>query len=443
MTTYLMHLLRPAVCLAICLAVYAPAQAQLYFPPIGSDTWDTLSPRSLNWCEERIDSLYAFLETNNTRAFILLKDGKIVLERYFGSHTAASNWYWASAGKTLTAFMVGMAQQEQYLSIEDTTARYLGAGWTACTPPQEEAITIWHQLTMTSGLSDGVADPFCTLDSCLVYLADPGTRWAYHNGPYTLLDGVIEAATGQTLNTYTTQKLKTPTGMTGLYVQQGYNNVFFSNARSMARFGLLMLNRGIWDGQPVMTDTAYFDQMTQPSQALNPAYGYLWWLNGQDRYMVPQTQFVFPGMLNPHAPADMYAAMGKNGQFLNVVPSEGLVWVRMGDAPDNALVPFLLNDQIWAYLGDLACDALAIDPTIDAVALYPNPTTATLTVALPEGGSLSVMTVDLCDLRGRCLQTLRPDRSRVSLDLGALPPGIYFVRIREGDRLLVRKVIRE
>lgn len=97
----------------------------LYFPPLTGNTWDTISPQSLSWCQPKIDSLYAFLDTNNTKAFILLKDGKIVLEKYFGTYTQATPWQWASAGKTITSFMVGMAQQEGYLSISDTTSEYL------------------------------------------------------------------------------------------------------------------------------------------------------------------------------------------------------------------------------------------------------------------------------------------------------------------------------
>ena len=117
----------------------------LYFPPINGNEWQTLSPASLGWCEERIDSLYNLLEENNTKAFIVLKDGKIILEKYFGTFQQDSVWYWASAGKSLTACLVGIAQQEGFLSIEDTTSTYLGEGWTACTPDQEEKITIRHR----------------------------------------------------------------------------------------------------------------------------------------------------------------------------------------------------------------------------------------------------------------------------------------------------------
>ena len=324
------------------------ANAQLYFPGNSSSVWDTVSPASLGWCQTNIDSMYNFLDSNNTKAFILLKDGKIVLEEYFDGHTASTSWYWASAGKTLTAFMVGIAQEENYLSITDTTSSYLGQGWTSCSSLQEEKISIWHQLTMTSGLDDGVADPYCTIDTCLTYFSDAETRWAYHNGPYTLLDQVMENATGQSLNAYTTQKLKDPIGMTGLYVQQGFNNVFFSTARSMARFGLLILSNGNWDGNQIMTDTNYFNNMVTTSQNLNESYGYLWWLNGKNTYMLPQTQFVFNGSISPNAPNDMIAALGLNAQYINVVPSQNMVWIRMGNAPDNSLVPTTLNDDIWS-----------------------------------------------------------------------------------------------
>jgi len=174
----------------------------LYFPPISSTaTWETTDPATLEWCPERINNLYAFLEQENTKGFIILKDGKIVLEQYFGTFTNQSPWYWASAGKTITAFLVGKAQEENLLNINDRTSIYLGEGWTNCTLAQENNITIKNQLTMTSGLDDGVIDDDCTDPICLEYIADAGTRWAYHNAPYTLLDDVLQSATTVNLNT--------------------------------------------------------------------------------------------------------------------------------------------------------------------------------------------------------------------------------------------------
>jgi CubicO group peptidase (beta-lactamase class C family) len=410
----------------------------LYFPPNSGNTWDTLSPTSLDYCQPKIDSLYAFLEVNNSKAFILLKDGKIVLEKYFGTHTASTPWQWASAGKTITSFMTGIAQQEGYLSISDTTSTYLGQGWTVCTPQQEEKITIRHQLTMTSGLKDDVPDHYCTLDTCLMYQADAGTRWAYHNGPYTLLDSVIEVATGQTLNSYTTQKLKNPTGMTGSFFPVGYNNVFVSNARSMARFGLLVLNQGNWNGNQLMTDATYFNDMVNTSQSLNKSYGYLWWLNGKQSFMVPTLQTVFPGYMNPNAPADMIAAIGAGGQFLNVVPSQQLVWLRMGDEPGNSLVPFLLNDQIWEYVNDLTCATSEVDeaPVFSPIDLYPNPASEVLTIQL-HGQELKEITI--YDALGQ-LQLKSFDEH---VSIAALKKGVYFVQITTEKGIFYRKWVKE
>jgi hypothetical protein len=109
----------------------------LYFPPLTGTTWETTSPESLNWCTDSIAPLMDFLSANRTKAFIVLKDGRIVLEQYFGTFTSDSNWYWASAGKSMTAFLIGIAQQNGLLSINDSTSHYIGSGWTSC-PPEKE-----------------------------------------------------------------------------------------------------------------------------------------------------------------------------------------------------------------------------------------------------------------------------------------------------------------
>lgn len=432
----------PLILLILC---SFQSRAQLYFPPTSGSTWDTMSFQQLGWCQEKVDSLNNFLETNNSKAFILLKDGKIVLEEYYNGHTANSLWQWASAGKTITSFMVGMAQQEGYLNISDTTSQYLGQGWTNCTPAQEEKITIRHQLTMTSGLDDGVQDIYCTLDTCLEYLTDPGTRWAYHNGPYTLLDSVIEGATGTGLNSYTTQKLKTPTGMTGLFYYVGYNNVFFSNARSMARFGLLMLNNGNWNGNQIMTDNNYFSEMINTSQSINLSYGYLWWLNGKSSCMLPQSQFVFPTSICPNAPTDMYAALGKDGQIINVVPSMNLVWIRMGEAPGSgaSLVANVLSNDIWGYLNDMECTAgISEEEEKLEFSVYPNPTKNEFNVSI-LGLKGTDLTLSLHDLQGRKLLQLELSSATQKINLNNIPSGTYLINVSDGVHLAHQKITIE
>jgi CubicO group peptidase (beta-lactamase class C family) len=377
------------------LLLFSPSFGQdLYFPPLVGDTWETISMEELGWCPENLPALNTYLDDKNSRAFIVLKDGKIVIEEYYNGADASSLWYWASAGKTLTATMVGIAQQEGDLSLTDQTSTYLGDGWTSLTPEQEGAITIWNQLTMTSGLDDGLVDPFCTDPECLVYLAEPGDRWAYHNGPYTLLDGVIEGATGSTLNAYCNNKIETQTGMNGLFIPVDYNNVYYSIARDMARFGLLILNEGNWDGTSVISDATYYNEMVNPSQDLNKSYGYLWWLNGKESYMLPGSEVIFPGSCVPNAPPDMFAALGKNGQLINVVPSQNLVLIRMGDNPGglDGLVSNIFNNVIWDYLNQIMCETSST-ATIEApisVKMYPNPTSELLVVENIEYTSFTI-----------------------------------------------------
>jgi CubicO group peptidase (beta-lactamase class C family) len=428
----------------ICMMVLGTklSAQSLYFPPLVGTTWDTISPTSLGWCDDKIDSLLNYLGDRNSKAFILLKDGKIVIEEYYGSFTIDSAWYWASAGKSLTGFMVGLAQQQGYLSISDTTSDYLGTGWTNCTAVQEEKITIRHQLTMTTGLDDGVADYTCWLPSCLQYLADPGTRWAYHNGPYTLLDSVIEVATGQNLNTYTYNELGVNTGIYGLYVTSGYNHVFYSKPRAMARFGLLALNQGNWNGNQIMTDTAYFNDMINTSQNLNESYGYLWWLNGKSSFMVPASQMVFPGPLNPNAPNDMFAAVGKNGQVINVVPSMNLVFIRMGNQPyPGGAVSLEFNDTIWQYLNDVMCNvSIEENAWSEKINIYPNPV---------EGNEFTVQSeveidhVEIFDLKGKWVQgyIIENKSKSVLLQKPNISTGMYVIGISTGNGKIYRKII--
>ena len=289
---------------------------------------------------------------------------------------------------------------------------------------------------MTSGLDDAVSDPYCTLDTCLNCLADAGSRWAYHNAPYTLLDSVVESATGLSLNQYTNLKVKTLTGMDGLFFPQGYNNLFISTARSMARFGLLILNRGSWDGIPVLSDTAYFNQMTSPSQNLNEAYGYLWWLNGQNSFMLPQSQFVFPGSLFPNAPADMISALGKDGQILNVVPSQNLVWLRMGESPSTSPVPFLLNDEIWELVNHLPCtpvETYQYSLPQEEWVLYPNPVTdqANLT---RRGETYNPTEYILYNGLGTLTKRGIISGADFRLDMNNMPTGCYYLVLSSGER---------
>ena len=216
----------------------------MYFPPIGSSTWETKSVASLGWDETQVQPLLDYLELKNSKSFIVLHNGKIVIENYFNGHAAGDLRYWASAGKTLTATVTGIAEQEGYLNINNKVSDYLGTGWTSATLAKENLITNKHLLTMTSGLNDALGDNVSPAN--LQYVADAGTRWAYHN-VYVKLQDVIAEATNQTWTNYFDTKLRDKIGMTGSWVPYLGLSVYRSDSRSMARFGLMIYAKGNWN----------------------------------------------------------------------------------------------------------------------------------------------------------------------------------------------------
>lgn len=430
--------MRCLICFLIAFAGWRVSAQSLYFPPTSGTAWETLSPTALDWCEEELNDLHAFLDERDTKAFLVLKDGRMVLEWYFDAFTQDSVWYWASAGKSLTATLVGIAQEEGLLAIDDPTSDYLGEGWTSLPPEQEAQITIRHQLTMTTGLNDLNVEVDCTDPACLTYLAEPGTRWAYHNAPYTLLGAVLEAASGLTLNQYMNSRIGLPIGATGLYLPAGYNRLFWSKPRAMARFGLLILADGQWDGSSILGDQAYLDAMRTPSQDLNPAYGYLWWLNGQDSYLYPRIQIPFSGPLVPSGPQDMYAALGANDQKLYVVPSQNMVVVRLGnDAGDTPLAISDFDEALWARISELACTTATREAfSTRRLDVSPNPVRGALRLSDTD----DIVRLHVRDARGGSW----PLPVGPEIDLSGRPAGVYLLvaRYRNGERAVRRVVIQ-
>ncbi|MBL7828671.1 MAG: serine hydrolase [Saprospiraceae bacterium] len=420
----------------------------LYFPPLTGNTWQTLTPASQNFCAERIDSLYQFLETNSTKGFLLLKDGKIVLEKYFDTFVQDSFWYWASAGKSLTAFLVGQAQDAGLVNIQDKTSDYLGVGWTSAPADKEAKITLWHQLTMTNGLDDTFVptptdpDPnLCKEPECLNYLADAGTRWAYHTGAYRLLHDVLAEASNATIQQYTKSALLDQVGMKGFWFQ----DVFYSRPRDMARFGLLCLAQGVWNGDTLLHDQAYFNAMVNTSQTHNKSYGYLWWLNGKQSFMVPGLQFSFPGKLIPNAPNDMYAALGKNDQKLHIVPSKGWVVVRLGNVggftgPGGDAVPIQFDNAMWNYLNQLDCNAVATtEPAALNIQISPNPTSDSWLLISDH----RIDYLEITDVNGRLLRSLSNEQeTAVQIDGRDFKPGVYYARLYGAGNSTTVKLVK-
>lgn len=327
----------------------------MYFPPNdGSNTWETKSISSLGWNQSQVQPLLDFVQSKNTKSFIILVNGRIVLEHYFNGHSATTPWYWASAGKTLTSTVTGIAQDENLININNKVSTYLGTGWTSAPLAKENLITCKNLLAMNSGLDDSLGDDVSPAN--LQYVADAGNRWAYHN-VYVKLQDVIAQASGQTWTNYFNTKLRDKLGMTGgAWVNSGDGlSVYWSTTRNMARFGLMSLNRGKWNGTTIVSES-FFNQASTTSQNINEAYGYLWWLNGKSTYHLPTTQFEFNGTLIPNAPSDMFAALGKNDQKIYVIPSKKMVVIRMGEVANPTNPTFGLSgfdNELWQKINAL------------------------------------------------------------------------------------------
>lgn len=311
--------------------------------PVAFD-FEHVEPTDLGWNTAALPDLISFLDDTDARSFMIMVDGKVAMEEYFNGHTAEDTWQWNSAGKTLVATTTGFAQQDGFIEVNDKVSDYLGSGWTSSTTSQEDLINVKHLLTMTSGLDDG---PQLVIRSNLTYVADAGSRWAYGN-VFQRLMNVISEGSGDDFTDYFDRAISDKLGMNGFWNEGLVYTIYHSDTRSMAKYGHMILNDGVWNGEQII-NKAYLDASISTSQDINPSYGYLWWLNGKSSYMLPSTQAVFTGSLVPNAPSDMYAAMGADEQRLYIIPSKNMVVIRMGENADvgNNFALSSFDNELW------------------------------------------------------------------------------------------------
>jgi len=113
----------------------------MYFPPSdGSTTWETKSIAVLGWNANAVQPLLDYLQLKNSKSFMILVNGRIVMENYFNGHTASTLWKWNSAGKTLTTTVTGVAAQEGFININNKVSDYIGTGWTSAPLAKENLI---------------------------------------------------------------------------------------------------------------------------------------------------------------------------------------------------------------------------------------------------------------------------------------------------------------
>jgi CubicO group peptidase (beta-lactamase class C family) len=277
----------------------------------------------------------------DTLSLIVVHDGEIILERYApGIEMSTRTRTWSTA-KSIASTLIGMLVDDGRMSLDEP----LGFGWnpenrSPETDPRNE-ITLRHVLNMSSGLEtiDNSGMEYAT-GSGLSYWAgassvagarsralirEPGTYWDYEN--YDTLLGVyaMKQALGgeKTYAQFPRKALFDRIGMRNTLVSTDRFGDFilssqvYTNARDLARFGLLYLQDGVWDGERLISEE-WIEFSSTPAPATvgrGGMYGGQWWLVPEGRTDVP---------------ADAYSTNGNRGQYTVVVPSHNIVIVRRG-----------------------------------------------------------------------------------------------------------------
>ncbi|WP_332643060.1 serine hydrolase domain-containing protein [Aeromicrobium sp.] len=308
------------------------------------------------------------LAAARTTCFAVVKDGRLLHSTGEGSTRPAY-----SITKSVTAILVGIAADEGKLALDDKASKYIPE-WRRTAARN---VTIRDLLSNTSGRHWDYNTDYSQMirrapDKTAFSIglgqdSRPGTKWDYNNSAVQTLEAVLEKATGQDVAAYAKKRLLDPIGMrdtTWAHDNAGNTTTYSgidSSCRDLARIGYLMMRSGAWKGEQLVSDSFVAEATNESSSQLNAAYGLLWWVNKPGRIVTIDRAAGFPsdkppykGQLAPKAPEDTFWALGYGSEYVMVIPSEGLVAVRMGSRPNT---PEQLSFSAFA---DLVLKALRI-----------------------------------------------------------------------------------
>ena len=266
-----------------------------------------------------------------TRSAIVIYKDKIIAEKYDTGFTKNSKILGWSMTKSITATMFGILQKQGKFDI------YKPAPITEWKNDSRSKITTNDLLHMNSGLEweekyDEISDAtkmlfeakdmtFSQIDKPAV--AKPNMLWNYSSGTTNLLSGILrkQFKTQQEyldfwysnlIDKIGMHSMLIETDMSGNYVGSSYG---WATTRDWAKFGLLYLHKGNWNGEQLF-DESWVKYITTPTNTSEGRYGAHFWLNAGGFY--------------PDAPRDLYSCNGFQGQMVFIIPSLDLVIVRMG-----------------------------------------------------------------------------------------------------------------
>ncbi|WP_340064358.1 serine hydrolase [Ascidiimonas aurantiaca] len=266
-----------------------------------------------------------------TRAILILYKNHIIAEEYAAGFDQNSLFLGWSMTKSILSTLYGILQKQGALTIDDPAPV---AEWAL---DERAAITLSDLLQMNSGLewdedyesiSDVTRMLFLEEDMSRSQrekeaIAPPGTVWNYSSGTSNLLSGILRSQfdTHQEYLDFPYKALIDKIGMHSMLVETDMSGNYVGSSyawgttRDWARYGLLYLNRGMWDGEQIITPE-WIDYTATPAPNSQKEYGAHFWLNA--------------GGAMPDVPRDVFYADGFQGQRVFIIPSHDMVVVRFG-----------------------------------------------------------------------------------------------------------------
>ena len=293
--------------------------------------------------KEAVNNIFVEKDTTafiRTRAVIVVHNGNIVDEQYANGFTKDTKLIGWSMTKSITSALTGILVKEGKLNVDEPAPV---TEWKDADDPRHQ-VTLKNILQQSTGL-DFVEDYSKSSDATKMlfqkaamgtYTAShaakdkPGTVFYYSSGNTNLLSRIIRETVGENdYHAFPYEQLFYKLGMYNTILEPDASGTFVGSsysygvARDWARFGLLYLNDGVYNGERILPEGWVKQTVTPADAAKKGEYGYQFWLNAGEKNNTANRSY-------PNCPTDMYYCDGYEGQYVFIIPSKDLVIVRLG-----------------------------------------------------------------------------------------------------------------
>ncbi len=321
-----------------------PGQANAsaeYWPTKG---WRTSSPEAQGMDGSKLAQMLEDIKQRNLslHSLLVMRNGYIVSETYYGTYRQDTKHELYSCTKSFIATLVGIALDKgQIDGMNHPVLGYFTGRSFGNADSRKEAMTLEHLLTMTSGLAwvegDATYRAMYMSRDWVQYVLDepmreaPGSQFNYCSGCSHVLSAIVQQQTGMNASDYARRELFAPLGIEFAWERDAQGIPIGGwglqlTPRDMAKLGYLYLHDGVWEGKQIVS-TAWVRAATQKHTATDDdrGYGYQWW--------------TYPSL-------EAYAALGRYGQTILVMPRLNLVIVTTAEMNDHTEILRLIEDYI-------------------------------------------------------------------------------------------------